>query len=76
MNAFTQKKAKEIELFMFIFLQSSKISEKKFDETEIKAKRKAMKCPQLLNSLVLLQFVIVSLANDEEIDKRRKFNDV
>lgn len=33
-----------------------------------------MKCPQLLNSLVLLQFVIVSLANDEEIDKRREFN--
>lgn len=37
-------------------------------------KQKVMKCPQLLNSLVLLQFVIVSLANnDEEIDKRREF---
>lgn len=35
-----------------------------------------MKRPQLLNSLVLLQFVIVSLASDEEIDKRRKFNDI
>lgn len=32
-----------------------------------------MKCPQFLNSLVMLQFVIVSLANDEEIDKRRRF---
>lgn len=35
-----------------------------------------MKCPQLLNSLVLLQFVIVSSsASDEEIDKRRKFDE-
>lgn len=55
----------------------------KKNESEKKARRKKMfvfkklvKCPQLLNSLVLLQFVIVSVANDEEIDKRRKFNDV
>jgi hypothetical protein len=37
---------------------------------------RTMKCPQLLNSLVLLQFVIVSGFSDEEIDKRRRFNDI
>lgn len=49
--------------------------EKKREEKMFVFKR-LVKCPQLLNSLVLLQFVIVSVANDEEIDKRRKFNDI
>ena len=63
------------------------IEENKFVRSWMKRIR--MKCPQGFNSLVLLQFVIVSVqlckfvnsvesvhAVDKEIDKRRRFNTI